>query len=614
MTIATLSQQQLQLALVQRTLPTIQFFNRLEGRPRTPQFDRALRTELRDALWMLTRQWQLGEFRGDDAGSPLSAQLELATTNLNHVTVGGVGAAYSDATPLEAVVERQPVTFARAGSKLHLDLRVQLGRYWNKLLASQGFAGYQAAYRIAYPFALPVDDGSDAAADAYAHADARAYLAALAGRATDGGELYLYLKTAGHHASDKIALASPGDGPKLDAIGPRLVAWFDAQYMQPAGPTAWQPASLDHAVTASAPTGKTVVADGYPGGHLDWYSFDTTAGASIPAIRAGGLANLSHGPVTARPNVKAFIPAPLVFDGMPNTRWWKFEDSKVSFGEVTPATTDVGKLLTIEFALVYANDWFLIPCALPSGSLANVRGLTVTNSFGEKFWINAAGNGPAAAWNQWRMFTLTPRDSAVADTTLFLAPAVPKIQSGDPLDEIYFVRDEMADLVWGIETRVPLISGTSRDGATVGRETRNYHQRKASAAAVVPYVAPIYYQSQTSVAEHWIPFLPVHVPGSNREIQLQRGGMHRRIDGLAVAKVEAQTTSLRPGVDTSPRQPYFVHEEEIPRAGTRVTRAFQRTRWRGGSVFTWIGMAAETGRGEDRSRLGFDQIPPAPRR
>ena len=50
-------------------------WNRLEGRPRTVEFDRALRAEVRDALWMLTRQWQLGEFRGDDAGSPVLAQL-----------------------------------------------------------------------------------------------------------------------------------------------------------------------------------------------------------------------------------------------------------------------------------------------------------------------------------------------------------------------------------------------------------------------------------------------------------------------------------------------------------------------------------------------------------
>ena len=70
----------LAVALRERRLPTVTVCNRLEGRPRTRTFDRALRAEVRDALWMLTRQWQVGEFRGDDAGSPLQAKLQLDTT------------------------------------------------------------------------------------------------------------------------------------------------------------------------------------------------------------------------------------------------------------------------------------------------------------------------------------------------------------------------------------------------------------------------------------------------------------------------------------------------------------------------------------------------------
>ena len=49
--------------------PTITLWNRLESRPRTDDFNRALKAEIRDPLWMLTKQWQMGEFNGDDAGS-----------------------------------------------------------------------------------------------------------------------------------------------------------------------------------------------------------------------------------------------------------------------------------------------------------------------------------------------------------------------------------------------------------------------------------------------------------------------------------------------------------------------------------------------------------------
>jgi len=61
--------------------PTVMMWNRVEGRPRaTKNFDRALQAEVRDALWMLTKQWQMGEFEGDDAGSPVLAKIRMDTT------------------------------------------------------------------------------------------------------------------------------------------------------------------------------------------------------------------------------------------------------------------------------------------------------------------------------------------------------------------------------------------------------------------------------------------------------------------------------------------------------------------------------------------------------
>jgi len=59
----------MKLALRELLFPTITVWNRLEGRPRRADFDRALKAEVRDPLWMLTKQWQLGEFKADDAGS-----------------------------------------------------------------------------------------------------------------------------------------------------------------------------------------------------------------------------------------------------------------------------------------------------------------------------------------------------------------------------------------------------------------------------------------------------------------------------------------------------------------------------------------------------------------
>ena len=67
----------LRAELQERRLPSVTIWNRLEGRPRSPDFARSLRAEVRDPLWLLTRQWQSGEFHGDDAGSPVLAKLQL---------------------------------------------------------------------------------------------------------------------------------------------------------------------------------------------------------------------------------------------------------------------------------------------------------------------------------------------------------------------------------------------------------------------------------------------------------------------------------------------------------------------------------------------------------
>ena len=50
-------------------------------------FDRSLRAEIRDPLWMLTRQWQLGEFKGEDAGSAAKVRVQVDAARLDRFAV-----------------------------------------------------------------------------------------------------------------------------------------------------------------------------------------------------------------------------------------------------------------------------------------------------------------------------------------------------------------------------------------------------------------------------------------------------------------------------------------------------------------------------------------------
>jgi hypothetical protein len=443
--------------------------------------------------------------------------------------------------------------------------------------------------------------------------------AAVAGRAMDGGALYAHLvANPANHAYDGVAGVASADHAALDEKAAAFVAWFDRLFFQPpaTGDDAWIPTRLEYQFAASAPETaggeKVYKADQYYQGRLDWYSLDVDA--TTPALDA-----VPGSKVTGLPpdEPRTMIPVPVSFAGMPNTRWWAFEERKTNFGDIDASTSDLAKLLFLEFALVYANDWFVIPYTLPTRAIATIRGFVVTNVFGERFAIDAAGGGADADWQRWTMFTINTRGEpgAAADTSLLVLPTVPKVQESPPTEEVALIRDEVANMVWGVESTIRLASGQSKPGLEAARQTRAFFEALVAESGgppppAVAAKAPIRYRVMSSVPENWIPFIPVHFEGSVREIQLQRAAMLRVIEGDPdpAIKVEPRTTLLREGLDRVPAEPYFMHEEEVPRAGTRVTQLFERTRWSDGRVYVWPRVRRQTGRGEGSSGLAFDEL------
>ncbi len=601
-------------AIDSRVFPTVKLWNRLEARPRADNFDRALKAEVRDALWMLTRQWQMGEFAGDDAGSPILAKVHLSTTKLTKYKVKDQPAEeFNNKMPFEVKVEQQPVHLSWNKQTMHADLRMMLGRRWLKLLSSDPLVADLADdYKGNYDFALPAADKENDYI--YAHQQSWQQLAAVQGRMMDGGKLYLYLKEKDtNRASDDITM-SPSQAIKVNALATEWMGWFEKEFfVQPAhDKDAWMPSQLEYQCAASAPVKdieKVVTAEEYYNGNLDWYCFEVDPTA-LPLGSTGATPQDVEETFT-----KSFLPTSISFNGMPNTRWWEFEDGKTNFGNVKPSTSDLAKLLLIEFGLVYANDWFLVPFNIPVGTLSEVKGLTVTNTFGERFWIEASGKGKDDNWHRWNMFNLNVKgktENQQADNSLLLLPTVPKVQEGDPVEEVVFIRDEVANLVWGIETSVPIVTGQAVQGKQVAEETNRYHRSlidKAGAVTPEPYKADISYDAMTSVPENWIPFISVHVTDSNRETRLQRAAMLRILEGDPdpnPVKIRPQTNLLRYGIES--KKAYYINEEEIPRAGIKVSRSFQRTRWSDGKIFIWSGMRKQTGRGEGSSGLAFDPL------
>jgi hypothetical protein len=593
-------------------LPTFTRYNRLESRPRTDNFNRALRAEIRDALWMICKQWQMGEFLGDDAGTPVAAKVHIKGQQIAKYKPNGNDTEVFDLeTPLEGTVERRPIPFQAGELRLALDLRLQMGRRWLKMIP----AGAADEFKNSYPIVAPDPPATDEPLIC-AHVEAWQQFQAVAGRAMDGAALYFHLKeNPANLASDGVAGLTPSQKAAADSAGPLFVEWFEKLYLMPdeGKGNAWLPERLEYQFGCGVPDGeggeKVLTAEGYYQERIDWFSFDWDKSQQTLGDAPGAASDL---PLEKKYVTQSFIPAPVRFNGMPDTRWWAFEDGKTNFGDIKPSTTDLAKLLLMEFGLVYANDWFLLPYTVPIGSALNIEGFAVTNTFGERFWIEAAGRGSDDSWQRWAMFALNIKGTVdePADLTLLVLPTVPKIQESSPLEEVAFIRDEMANMVWGIETVVPMAHGWSREGNIAAAELDAYLRAAPPPPEPFQPKASFRYNIMTTVPENWIPFVPEHVPNNNRQIQLRRAAMPRYPFDLTpnFKRVRPRTTLLREGLDAN--QPYYIHEEEVPRAGMRVAELYQRTRWKDGKVFIWLGISKNTGRGEGHSGLAFDQIVP----
>jgi hypothetical protein len=380
----------------------------------------------------------------------------------------------------------------------------------------------------------------------------------------------------GSHATrlDGIPGLSATERAKLVAAGNALLDWYSHTYAHPAGePAAWRPRTLDYALACAADqTAVRLDASNHRGGELDWYAFDV-------AQAAGGQPHAAQVPSTAL----SFLPAAIRFSGMPSPRHWEIEDGRTDFSSLDVNANDLARLLLAEFMLLFSNDWCLLPLELAVGSFTRIDGIVVSDVFGDRTLVRAADRGADSDWQRWSMYRLNGDD--IASMGLLLAPVLTARMEAPPVEEVHFLRDEMANMVWAVEHRV-----ASKIGEALDPSIGYVPPAPESTAPINPR-----YVLGATVPPNWRPFIPSHLPGSVRSIRLQRA----RMPGQAQQPV---------GKVLDVPAPHFVAEEEVPRAGRRITRAFQRARWVDGATFLWIGRAAPFGRGEGSSGLVFDAL------
>ena len=538
--------------------PSVTYWYRLEPRPRGTSLDSTTSAPVRDPLWFLTRQWQMGEFLGTDAGSPAYTLISSTTGSLATWSTGKEAPQpIPPGTPLEPLVERESVT-------PDLALSVELGQLFEQLLDDGGGTLVQRdAFRKAFPLQLPVD----------ADPDTVRFFSVCAGLATDGVSLLAAIKGGAALPSSPGGVIGDFSSWVAEVFGD--VGREDGQ--------AWNAKFLDYdvQVQGTLPGNVSGAFSAAPArdGAFDWFAFDLTLQGQQTTNRpAAAATSLTVAPVHVR------------YRGMPNAKWWDFENNITDFGGIDVQRQEIAKLAVMDFLLLHGNDWFVVPIDVAVNSLYRIDTFLVRDVFGDLTLVDRTDRTPTPSGGRWTMFSTAASDG-VADFFVLPPTAAVAMQSGVLLEDVRFLRDPTSNMDWAIEHQVEGGIGQPLLGAEEDRR----HRVDRPQVILNQSGAVIRYQIESSVPRDWFPLVPVTAGNVVNEVVLRRGELLPDLHDLAVqpsGRVLAGISELR--------------EQEIPRTGVRLTRINMRTRWTDGSTHCWIARRRTSGQGEGSSGLKFD--------
>jgi hypothetical protein len=334
-------------------------------------------------------------------------------------------------------------------------------------------------------------------------------------------------------------------------------------------------------------------AEEYFGGNLDWYDFN------IDSNRVAG----------EKTEKFSMVPAKISFKGMPNSRWWQFEDGRVDLGNIRRPNLNILAMLLTEFALIYANDWFVLPLSQAAGTLRNIESLIVTDSFGIGSNISPIRD-TSIDDSRWSMFTLSGSQGSGIENSqvFFLADRIAHALHGEALEEVTFARDEMANLVWAIEHKYD-------DGTRIVNRDDEEALKEPSPVEVTGL--PVY-RLKSHVPAHWIPYLsrrfPGQKPGDWGEIILRRG------------RTEITATKADPQYKGQfIKESVYLYEEEIPAVPVNLLRQWKlavagpegwklvqdNQQWKlvrvdNKKIYVWQGRTKKAGKRQPGSGLRYD--------
>jgi hypothetical protein len=582
-------------------MASITSWHRLIPISRSSDFPTALATEVHDPMWMLARQHQMGELRGEDTGSPAFVRIgykaaPLVDLVLTASPTSSTIVPLDPKKPFEAQILPEPFTD-------DLATQVELSLTFFQIL-TEAFPGTRAAdIKAAFlavqsqpqlPLQVPTADTFDPIDEGTS-----AFAAMTVGRALKGVEVYKLAKATPPTIPSEVASVLTGNEQQslLNAYR-AFVTWVEGTFGQigAGDPKGWNPTQIDYDVKMRFGAGAgSVTVDVHPNenGSVDWTSFDLEATSNQPFT--GVNISVAHE-----------VPTHTRFPGMPAPRFWDFESGDIPWPDVDATRSEMAKLLLVDFAMLYSVDMFVVPLVLDVAKAVTIDTLVVYDVFGGRVVIDPVEAGRTGSNpDRFTLFTTAVPAATPAGTVtnfMCLPPGAGKaLQHGPALEEVRFARDEVANMVWGIEAVTESLIGERRRGSE-----RDAAVDEALPPPPLPATdAPLRYQVESKVPVNWIPFLIPQPAQAAQSTQLEKGATARAIaPQQPPVPVHAVGRILSPGGDAT--VPYRLNEEQVGRTGTRVERLVFGSRASDGKSYLWVARRRRVGGGETQSGLRFD--------
>jgi len=388
--------------------------------------------------------------------------------------------------------------------------------------------------------------------------------------AENGGRLAYVSASSREHAFETLTVGNVQTPINLDDP---LEALIEREHASGDAP-AWQAVALEYAFAVDTASHHFTGRD-YHGRALDWYYLEAT----------------TRRDVVAEAVTRQIVPTQVHVPGAPHPRWWRFEDGSAHFDTPSDPEPNVLSLLLPEFAYLDINNWFVMPLHARAGTVREITAVRVVDSFGVVTTLRAADQST----RDFRLFAVDTIEGAPAahwgGEFLLLPNVAIDIVHNHDVEDIRFIRDEDANLVWAVESRYRAADGS----AVINGDGVPLPQESPSAGDNLDQ-----FRLMSALPEHWIPYVPAQLAANGAvsgEIHLRR------------ARTNPQATATEPQYRSKiVSESVTLLEEEIPRSGLRVRRISRFARGSDGLAHFWTGRLKESGQRPQQPGLRFDFV------